>query len=172
MPASGRRSRLAPLPVPLAGPLPDHSHAPAILAVGAFLKNTIALAADGEAFTSQHIGDLETPRARAAVDGAIRDLSELFDIHPEWVACDLHPDYPSTRYARESGLPALGQVRQARIRLRLAMVEVLEQRLEDRLRQAASAGAMVCTAAQSFLAKRASGARAPTATIRKSARGR
>jgi hydrogenase maturation protein HypF len=99
-----RRARgFAPLPVPLPGP----AHAPAVLAVGAYLKNTIALGADGEAFTSQHIGDLETPQARAAFEASIRDLSRLFAIRPERVACDLHPDYPSTRHARESGLAVI-----------------------------------------------------------------
>jgi hydrogenase maturation protein HypF len=95
-----RRARgFAPLPVPL-----PVAGAPA-LAVGAFLKNTIALCAREEAFVSQHIGDLATPQARDAFAGAVRDLEHLLDIAPSEVACDLHPDYPSTRFARETGLP-------------------------------------------------------------------
>jgi hydrogenase maturation protein HypF len=111
-----RRARgFAPLPVPLPPPSnarrsadrPDDSAAPRILAVGAFLKNTVAVASRDEAFVGQHIGDLETIQARAAFGRAIEDLERLFEIRPEIVACDLHPDYPSTAFARSRGLPVV-----------------------------------------------------------------
>jgi hydrogenase maturation protein HypF len=51
-----RRARgYAPLPIHLKKPLPA-----ALLAVGAHLKNTVAIAVGQEVFISQHIGDLET----------------------------------------------------------------------------------------------------------------
>ncbi len=97
-----RRSRgYAPLPLPL----PTSSSS--TLAVGAHLKNTITVTSGNMAFISQHIGDLET---RAALDAFCRttdDMRELFDVKPEVAACDLHPDYISTRSAESMGLPIL-----------------------------------------------------------------
>ncbi|MCX6359024.1 MAG: carbamoyltransferase HypF [Armatimonadetes bacterium] len=89
-----RRSRgLAPLPVPM----PSLSRA--TLAVGAHLKNAIALGASGMAYTGQHIGDLDTPESMRAFRRSVADLPALYEQQIETVACDLHPDYASTRYA-------------------------------------------------------------------------
>ena len=89
-----RRARgYAPLPVHLKTPLP------CVLAVGAHLKNTVALSVGHEAFISQHIGDLETSEAHAAFRAVAADLPRLYEATPEAVACDLHPDYLSTKYA-------------------------------------------------------------------------
>lgn len=95
-----RRARgYAPMPVPIVGEgLP-------VLAVGAHLKNTVAVADRGRIFVSQHLGDLETEAASDAHRRAITDLQSLFDITPSVVATDLHPDYISTRFAEDSGLP-------------------------------------------------------------------
>lgn len=94
-----RRARgYAPLPVTLAEAPP-----PAI-AVGAHLKNTVAVSVGRDVFLSQHIGDLETPEAADALARAVADLSRMYDVRPEVVACDLHPDYVSTAHARRSGL--------------------------------------------------------------------
>lgn len=91
-----RRARgFAPLPVPLA----DASKA--FLAVGGHLKNTVAIAVDGQAFVSQHIGDLETAEAMRAFDGVIGSLSKLYDFEAEEVVRDLHPDYLSSKRAVE-----------------------------------------------------------------------
>lgn len=76
-----------------------------ILAVGAHLKNTIAASVSDQTFISQHIGDLETPQAVAAFDDVIGSLGGLYDIVPELVACDKHPDYTSTRFAKRANLP-------------------------------------------------------------------
>jgi hydrogenase maturation protein HypF len=116
-----RRARgYAPLPVSLAAvsipaPRPPNSEpgtrnpkladAPPVLAVGAHLKNTIALAVDGQAFVSQHIGDLETPESYAAFQRVIADFQSLYGATPAAVAADLHPDYLSTKFARATGLP-------------------------------------------------------------------
>ncbi len=91
-----RRARgYAPLPVTLPEALPD------ILAVGAHLKNTVAMSVGTNVFISQHIGDLETPQAHAAFRRAAADLPRLYEATPELVACDLHPDYLSTEHAAQ-----------------------------------------------------------------------
>ena len=72
-----------------------------ILAVGAHLKNSVAITVGQNVFISQHIGDLETPQAFDAFRRVIADLSKLYDFRPTAIACDLHPDYMSTHYARE-----------------------------------------------------------------------
>jgi hydrogenase maturation protein HypF len=95
-----RRARgYAPLPVRL-----DREVAP-MLAVGAHLKNTAALAVGRDVFVSQHIGDLETAEATNAFIRVVTDLQRLYDAHPQAVACDMHPDYLCTRYAESLGLP-------------------------------------------------------------------
>lgn len=88
-----RRARgLAPAPVPLETPR-------VALAVGAHLKATVTLALGGHALTSAHLGDLGGFEASAAHARAIGDLLAFHDATPEVVACDLHPDYASTRAA-------------------------------------------------------------------------
>ncbi len=95
-----RRARgYAPLPVRSARELP------AVLAVGAHLKNAVAIAVGRQVFLSQHVGDLDTVESRAAFEKAIEDLCRLYRFQPEMVACDLHPDYASTHWALHSGLP-------------------------------------------------------------------
>jgi len=80
---------------------------PPVLAVGGHLKNTVAIAVGQEIFLSQHIGDLDTLEARGAFERAIADLCRLYSFKPEFVACDLHPDYASTLWAESSGLPLI-----------------------------------------------------------------
>ena len=97
-----RRARgYAPLPVGLA------HDASGVLAVGAHLKNTVALGVGTNAFVSQHIGDLETPQAYEAFCAVIDALTRLYEQRPQRVACDLHPHYLSTGYAQETGLPVV-----------------------------------------------------------------
>jgi hydrogenase maturation protein HypF len=97
-----RRARgHAPLPV---------AAAPAgrtLLAVGAHLKNTVAVVTGGRLLLGAHAGDLESERALSAFRGSIETLSGLFEAAPEAVACDQHPDYLSTQHARQMGLPVL-----------------------------------------------------------------
>ncbi len=88
-----RRSRgYAPAPVRLSATVPP------ILAVGAQLKNTVALAIDDQVFVGQHVGDLGSAEAASAHERIIRDLLELYDAVPIAVAHDLHPDYHSTQW--------------------------------------------------------------------------
>ena len=95
-----RRSRgYAPLPVRLKDP------APPLLAVGGHLKNTVAVAEGCDIFISQHIGDLETPEAFEAFQKVIASLRALYEVRPERIVCDLHPDYLSSQFARKQGEP-------------------------------------------------------------------
>jgi hydrogenase maturation protein HypF len=95
-----RRARgFAPLPVRVKEKLP------AILAVGAHQKNTITASVGDQVFVSQHIGDLETQEAFHAFERVIESFKKLYEFAPKTIACDLHPNYMSTEYARRSGLP-------------------------------------------------------------------
>jgi len=97
-----RRARgYAPLPVHVDRPLPP------LLAVGAHLKNTVAVSSHTEVFLSQHIGDLETAQAFDAFRRVCDDVTRLYDLKPKAVACDSHPDYLSTRHATSTGLPVV-----------------------------------------------------------------
>ena len=97
-----RRARgYAPLPVRVGHPLRK------VLALGAHLKNTVAIAVGRQVFLSQHIGDLETVAAFQAFLRAIEDLRALYEFEPELVACDLHPDYVSSRHAGTLDLPVV-----------------------------------------------------------------
>ncbi len=70
-----------------------------VLACGAELKNMFCLAKEGRAFISPHIGDLENYETLRSFTDGIDHFRRLFDITPELVAHDLHPDYLSTKYA-------------------------------------------------------------------------
>lgn len=89
-----RRSRgYAPLPVALPVPV-----APS-LAVGADLKNTMAVADGRYAWLSQHIGDMDDLATLAAFDSAQRHLRELTSVAPQVLVADAHPLYRSTEWA-------------------------------------------------------------------------
>ena len=90
-----RRSRgYVPTPIFLTRSFPQ------ILACGAETSNTICLTKGKHAFISQHIGDLENLESYIFFEDTIEHFKRLFDICPEVVAYDLHPDYLSTQYAR------------------------------------------------------------------------
>jgi len=92
-----RRSRgYVPHPVVLA-----QECAEPILAVGAALKNTFCIARGRQAFVSHHIGDLDNYATLQSFHDGIAQLGALLDVVPTVVAHDLHPDYPSTRYAHD-----------------------------------------------------------------------
>jgi len=98
-----RRSRgYAPQPMPLPGaPLRQ------VLATGSDLKNTLAVTRDGTVIASHHVGDLEHPAAYRSFTEAAAHLCTLFGVEPEAVACDLHPDFHSSGFARGLGLPVV-----------------------------------------------------------------
>jgi len=76
-----------------------------LLAVGGHLKNTLALAWGRRVVISPHIGDLDTVRGRETFVQTAADLQALYGVRAEAVACDAHPGYAATRWAKDSGLP-------------------------------------------------------------------
>lgn len=99
-----RRARgYAPRPLPL--PALD-AVAPCVLACGPQQKATIALTREGDdghvaCFVSQHIGDVENGATFDAWSAARARLENLFDLSPAALACDMHPSYLSSQWARE-----------------------------------------------------------------------
>jgi len=93
---------------PLELALPMTLEAPT-LAVGAFLKNTIALGWKNRVVISPHIGELDSPRAVEVFSQVVEDLQSLYGVKAERLACDAHPDFPNSRWARDlsdnKGLP-------------------------------------------------------------------
>lgn len=79
-----------------------------VLATGAELVNTFCLGKGKQAFLSQHIGDLKNYETYSFYTESLSRFKKLFRVNPGVVACDLHPDYLSTRYARECELPMIG----------------------------------------------------------------
>ena len=73
-----------------------------VLAVGPDLKNTVTLVVHGQAFVSQHIGDLDHYGAFRAFEETIRDLTAMYEV--DWdelvVVHDGHPEYVSTKHAK------------------------------------------------------------------------
>jgi hydrogenase maturation protein HypF len=99
-PAFIRRARgFVPEPIDLA------AEGPSVLAAGADLKNTITLTRGREAFVSQYVGDLDDRDTIRFRDETIAHLKRILAIEPEIAACDLHPDFQSTRAAEATGLP-------------------------------------------------------------------
>lgn len=78
-----------------------------VLAVGAHLKNTIALAWDNRVVISPHIGDLAAPRSLDIFTQLIDDWQNLYDVKAEIVAADAHPNYGSSHWAKQSHLPII-----------------------------------------------------------------
>jgi len=78
-----------------------------ILAVGADLKNTVTLVVDGQAFMSQHIGDLGHYDSLRAFKETIQDLISMYEVRPDelLVAYDSHPQYASSSHALALGIP-------------------------------------------------------------------
>jgi hydrogenase maturation protein HypF len=94
----GRGSAPLELTLPFALPEP-------LLALGADLKNTVALAFGNRVVISPHIGDLGTVRSEDIFGQVIADLTKLYGVEPRRLVCDAHPGYRSARWALERGLP-------------------------------------------------------------------
>lgn len=84
--------------VPASVPLPGGAPVP-LLACGAQLKCTFCLARGARAWVSHHIGDLENYETLSSYIEGIAHFQRLFDVTPEVVAHDLHPEYLSTKHA-------------------------------------------------------------------------
>jgi hydrogenase maturation factor HypF (carbamoyltransferase family) len=93
-----------PVPVALA------EDGPTVLALGAYLKNTVCVLKGREAFLSQHVGGLDNAAAIGFLEETVEHLLAILDVKPEIIAHDLHPDFPSThlavRLAERFGVPA------------------------------------------------------------------
>ena len=70
-----------------------------VLACGAELKNTFCLARGEHAFISHYIGDLENLETLRSFEHGIEHFKRLFNLRPEVIVHDLHPEYISTKYA-------------------------------------------------------------------------
>lgn len=98
-----RRARgFAPFPIKL------KRDGKSILACGADLKNTFCLTKGDSAILSQHIGDMENFETVRSFEQGVELLKQLFQVEPEFVIHDLHPDYLSTRYAIGLDIPKIG----------------------------------------------------------------
>jgi hydrogenase maturation protein HypF len=114
-----RRSRgYVPRPVPR-----TRGFARPVLACGALLKNTFCLGSGTNAWLGPHIGDLENLETFESYEDAITRMERFLAIVPEVVACDLHPDYLSTRYARERQAPVTIAVQHHHAHVVSAMAE-------------------------------------------------
>ncbi len=101
-PAFLRRARgFVPDPVDLG------TDGPCVVAVGGRLKSTVTGTRGREAFISQHLGDLDDAETIRFFEESLRRLLSILDVVPEIAACDLHPDFFSTRFAEEMTLPLL-----------------------------------------------------------------
>jgi hydrogenase maturation protein HypF len=105
-PAFIRRARgYVPVPTPLA------DGGPVVLALGGYLKNTVCVMKEHEAFLSQHVGSLDNAAAVGFLEETVAHLLAILEVKPDLIAHDLHPDFPSThlalRLAGELGVPAL-----------------------------------------------------------------
>ncbi len=95
-----RRSRgYVPSPIIVPWQLPE------LIACGGGLKSTFSLSRGTTIFPSQHIGDLANLESYEFYLESIAHLRDVFEIDPVAVACDLHPDYMSSRYAASLDLP-------------------------------------------------------------------
>jgi hydrogenase maturation protein HypF len=99
-----RRARgYVPTPLDVEPGLGTDHRLPQILSVGSHLKNTVAVTTGNQIIVSQHIGDLSTPEASTQFERTIADMLTLFQLTPQAIACDSHPDYRSSRLAHQLG---------------------------------------------------------------------
>jgi hydrogenase maturation protein HypF len=97
-----RRSRgWAPNPIEL--PLTVEG----IAACGAELKGSFCIGKEKDGILSQHLGDLKNPETWAFYTEAFERFCRLFRLTPRLGACDIHPDYLSTRFAEAMGVPVI-----------------------------------------------------------------
>lgn len=70
-----------------------------ILGLGAHLKSSVSLLVRGDVVMSRHLGDLDDADSVDLLETTARDIVRFFDVRPDIIACDLHPDFASTRLA-------------------------------------------------------------------------
>lgn len=86
-------------------PLNLQKNVDGILATGAELVNCFCIGRDNQAIISQHIGDLKNLETYEFFTGTIEKFKRLYRLNPGLVVSDMHPDYLSTQYATQSGIP-------------------------------------------------------------------
>jgi hydrogenase maturation protein HypF len=102
-----RRSRgYAPLPY-LVEDASSSKNGIQVLAMGGELKNSFCIGRDSLFYMSPYIGDMEDIRTVAALKESITRFSDMLEVTPQAVACDLHPRYNTSVIAEEYGLPII-----------------------------------------------------------------
>lgn len=82
---------------------------PDIIAVGAELKSSFTITKGRYAIMSQHLGDAESLDTMEFFDETLKNLSSLYRLNPRAIACDMHPDYLTSGWAKKfSKLDGLG----------------------------------------------------------------
>ena len=76
-----------------------------ILACGADLKNTFCILKGETAIVSQHMGDINKLETLQVYEENIKRYMEVLNFKPKIIACDIHPDYMTTRYAKRLEIP-------------------------------------------------------------------
>jgi hydrogenase maturation protein HypF len=96
-----------------------------ILALGADLKNTLTLVVEGQAFVSQHIGDLDHYPSFRAFEEAIEDLVSMYEVRWDELLLvrDLHPQYVSTAHASKLGVAQIHAVQHHRAHVASVLAE-------------------------------------------------
>ena len=85
--------------MPLALP-PGFERAPAVLALGAELKNTFCLLGQNKAVLSQHMGDLQDALTLTDFERNLALYQQVYQHEPQCIAVDAHPEYHSSRVGR------------------------------------------------------------------------
>ena len=80
---------------------------PPVLGLGAFLKNTVCAVDGDKAVLSGDVGNLDTVEAIQGFEATVAAFMDALSAPPVAVAHDLHPDFHSTRFAREMGVEAV-----------------------------------------------------------------
>ncbi|HOX00019.1 MAG TPA: carbamoyltransferase HypF, partial [Deltaproteobacteria bacterium] len=113
-----RRSRgYVPRPLVLSRPCPP------VLGLGAHLKSTVAVIKGDFAFLSPHIGDMETPEARDFFHESVALIKRITRCDPDIVACDMHPEYYSSRVASRMESRRIVQVQHHHAHIASCMAE-------------------------------------------------
>jgi len=72
-----------------------------VLALGANQKSTITLAFAKQMILSTHIGELDSLETFELYKKTIEQYKKLYDFEPDYIVCDLHPEYQSSAFAKE-----------------------------------------------------------------------
>ncbi|HVJ68928.1 MAG TPA: carbamoyltransferase HypF, partial [Caulifigura sp.] len=91
---------LAPLPLPIPAPPPG-------LALGGQQKVAIALSNGSQAVLGPHLGDLDSLAMRRRFEAHVEEMLDLYDCRPRFVAIDHHPDYFTSRWVQQLGVPGV-----------------------------------------------------------------